>query len=41
MSTKQKTLKQSVSISGVGLHTGEKATVTFIPAEENHGYVFQ
>lgn len=41
MSTKQKTLKESVSISGVGLHTGEKATVTFHPAEENHGYVFQ
>jgi UDP-3-O-[3-hydroxymyristoyl] N-acetylglucosamine deacetylase/3-hydroxyacyl-[acyl-carrier-protein] dehydratase len=41
MSTKQKTIKQSVSLSGVGLHTGKKATVTFKPAPENHGYVFQ
>ena len=41
MSTKQKTIKQQVSLSGVGLHTGEKATVTFKPADENHGYVFR
>ncbi len=41
MSTKQKTISQSVSISGVGLHTGETAKVTFLPAEENHGYIFQ
>lgn len=41
MSTKQKTIEQSISLSGVGLHTGKKATVTFKPAVENHGYVFQ
>jgi UDP-3-O-[3-hydroxymyristoyl] N-acetylglucosamine deacetylase/3-hydroxyacyl-[acyl-carrier-protein] dehydratase len=41
MSTKQKTIKNSVSLSGVGLHTGEKATVTFKTAPENHGFVFQ
>lgn len=41
MSTKQKTIKQPISLSGVGLHTGQKATVTFRPAEENHGYIFQ
>ena len=41
MSSKQKTIKQAVSLNGVGLHTGEKATVTFKPAPENHGYVFQ
>ncbi|MEQ8909186.1 MAG: bifunctional UDP-3-O-[3-hydroxymyristoyl] N-acetylglucosamine deacetylase/3-hydroxyacyl-ACP dehydratase [Vicingaceae bacterium] len=41
MSDKQKTIKSEVSLSGVGLHTGEKATVTFKPAEENHGYVFK
>lgn len=41
MSTKQKTIKNEVSLVGVGLHTGKKATVTFKPAEENHGFVFQ
>ena len=41
MSDKQKTIKQEISLSGVGLHTGEKSTVTFKPASENHGYVFQ
>ena len=41
MSTKQKTIKQEVSINGIGLHTGEKSTVTFKPAEENHGFVFR
>ena len=41
MSTKQKTIKNSISLSGVGLHTGEKATVTFKTAPENHGFVFQ
>lgn len=41
MSTKQKTIINSISLSGVGLHTGEKATVTFKSAPENHGYVFQ
>ena len=41
MGTKQKTIEQSVSLSGVGLHTGKKATITFKSAGENHGYVFQ
>lgn len=41
MSTKQKTISKDISLSGVGLHTGEKATVTFKAAGENHGYVFQ
>ena len=41
MSTKQKTIKNSISLNGVGLHTGEKATVTFKSAPENHGFVFQ
>ena len=41
MSTKQKTISKEFSLSGVGLHTGEKATVTFKPADEGHGYVFQ
>ncbi|MEX2380244.1 MAG: bifunctional UDP-3-O-[3-hydroxymyristoyl] N-acetylglucosamine deacetylase/3-hydroxyacyl-ACP dehydratase [Vicingaceae bacterium] len=41
MSTKQKTIKKEVSLKGVGLHTGKQSTVTFKPAAENHGYVFQ
>lgn len=41
MSTKQQTLKQTVTISGIGLHTGEKVTLTLHPAPENHGYKFQ
>lgn len=36
--TKQKTLKQSFSLSGKGLHTGLNITVKFNPAPENHGY---
>ena len=35
MSDKQHTLKQSVSFTGVGLHTGEAAEMTILPAKEN------
>lgn len=35
---KQKTLKDSFSLSGKGLHTGLELTVTFLPAPDNHGY---
>lgn len=38
---KQQTIKKSVSISGVGLHTGAQTTLTFLPAKPNHGYKFQ
>ena len=38
---KQKTLKEEISISGVGLFTGEKVFLTLKPALENHGIVFQ
>jgi len=41
MSEKQRTIKQSVSITGVGLHTGKTVTLTFNPAPENHWYKFQ
>lgn len=41
MSDLQKTLKESITLSGIGLHTGEKVTMTINPAEENHGYIFQ
>ena len=41
MSTKQHTLAAPVTMSGIGLHTGEKVNLTINPAPENHGYVFQ
>jgi beta-hydroxyacyl-(acyl-carrier-protein) dehydratase fabZ len=41
MTTKQRTLKDSFSISGKGLHTGLKITATFLPAPENHGIKIQ
>jgi len=41
LNQKQSTLKQSVSISGVGLHTGEQVTLTFHPADEHHGFKFR
>lgn len=41
MSTKQRTIKKSVTVSGVGLHTGKKANLTFHPAPDNHGFKFR
>ena len=38
---KQQTIKQSVSLSGTGLHTGQKGTLTFNPAEANYGIRFR
>lgn len=38
---KQRTIQKSISLSGVGLHTGESATLTLHPAPENHGRIFQ
>ena len=38
---KQRTIARPISISGVGLHTGVFTTMTFKPAPENTGYVFQ
>ncbi|MGB1315246.1 MAG: bifunctional UDP-3-O-[3-hydroxymyristoyl] N-acetylglucosamine deacetylase/3-hydroxyacyl-ACP dehydratase, partial [Chitinophagales bacterium] len=37
----QQTIKNKVSLTGVGLHTGETVTVTFCPAAANHGIKFQ
>lgn len=37
----QHTIKESVSIKGVGLHTGKEVNMTFRPAPVNHGYKFQ
>jgi UDP-3-O-[3-hydroxymyristoyl] N-acetylglucosamine deacetylase/3-hydroxyacyl-[acyl-carrier-protein] dehydratase len=36
----QRTIAQSAQLSGVGIHTGEAGTVTFLPAPEHHGIVF-
>lgn len=41
MSLKQITLKEEISVSGVGLHTGTPSTLTFKPAPENYGYKFK
>ncbi len=41
MTEQQHTLKQSVALMGVGLHTGEKVTIELCPAAANHGYKFQ
>lgn len=41
MSEKQRTLKNSVKLVGVGLHTGQVVTVEICPAPDNHGYKFQ
>jgi len=38
---KQNTLKESFSLSGKGLHTGLRLTVTFQPAPAGHGYKIQ
>ena len=40
-SSKQNTIKEKVSLEGVGLHTGKAVTLTFCPAEENTGFVFR
>lgn len=37
----QYTLSKQVSVTGIGLHTGKISTMTFCPAAENYGYVFQ
>jgi UDP-3-O-[3-hydroxymyristoyl] N-acetylglucosamine deacetylase/3-hydroxyacyl-[acyl-carrier-protein] dehydratase len=41
MADMQRTLKTSVKISGIGLHTGEKVNMEICPAPENYGYKFQ
>ncbi len=41
MNQKQTTIKNPVTVSGVGLHTGIKVNLTFKPAPENHWYKFK
>ncbi|ALM07142.1 hydroxymyristoyl-ACP dehydratase [Sediminicola sp. YIK13] len=38
---KQRTIEKEITLSGVGLHTGENVTMKFVPAPENHGYAFK
>ena len=41
MAEKQRTLKEAVLLSGIGLHTGEKVNIEICPAPADHGYKFQ
>ncbi|MBN2613780.1 MAG: bifunctional UDP-3-O-[3-hydroxymyristoyl] N-acetylglucosamine deacetylase/3-hydroxyacyl-ACP dehydratase [Bacteroidales bacterium] len=41
MTDKQRTISKPVTLKGRGLHSGENAEVTIMPAPENHGYVFK
>ena len=41
MAEKQRTLKESVLLKGIGLHTGELVNIEICPAPSNHGYKFQ
>ena len=36
----QQTLRRPVSLTGIGLHSGEKVRLTLRPAPANHGIVF-
>lgn len=39
--TNQQTIAKEVTLHGVGLHTGQKVQVTFLPAPPHHGIRFQ
>ena len=39
-SVKQKTIKNEITLKGVGLHTGHEVTMTFKPAPINNGFSF-
>jgi UDP-3-O-[3-hydroxymyristoyl] N-acetylglucosamine deacetylase/3-hydroxyacyl-[acyl-carrier-protein] dehydratase len=41
MLTRQRTINKEVSISGIGLHTGNPSTLTFRPAPGNYGIRFK
>ncbi len=38
---KQRTLKKAISATGVGLHNGEKVTLTLRPAATDTGIIFK
>src|SRR5699024_11683787 len=37
----QQTINTPVTLTGVGLHTGKRVTMTLQPAPVNHGYIFK
>tara|TARA_B100001250_G_scaffold375791_1_gene363625 strand:- start:309 stop:1229 length:921 start_codon:yes stop_codon:yes gene_type:complete len=37
----QKTLKEKVKFDGIGLHTGQKVTMTLLPSKPNTGIIFK
>ena len=41
MAENKRTLKNTVKLIGVGLHTGEKVSIELCPAPANHGYKFE
>lgn len=41
MGDKQITIAKEAKLEGIGLHTGQKTSITFLPAEENKGYWFR
>ena len=40
MMEKQKTITKEISLTGIGIHTGNETTITFKPAKPNTHYVF-
>lgn len=40
MQRNQQTIENEVTLTGIGLHTGQEVTLTFKPAPINHGYAF-
>jgi UDP-3-O-[3-hydroxymyristoyl] N-acetylglucosamine deacetylase/3-hydroxyacyl-[acyl-carrier-protein] dehydratase len=40
MMVQQKTIKNEISLTGVGLHTGKEVKMTFKPAPVNNGFTF-
>ncbi len=41
MAEKQRTLKQALTFTGKGLHTGVEVNLSILPAPENQGYIFK
>lgn len=41
LAVNQKTIAKEITLKGVGLHTGNEVILTFKPAPENHGFVFE
>ena len=37
----QKTLSKKLCFKGIGLHSGKTSKISLLPAEENHGIVFE